>query len=168
MHPTVVSDGFARAAEVALEAVESLALPVALADKDELAKSASTSLQSKVVSQHAALLAPMAVDCVLKGKENFSYDFKVVLRDQERARKRKGNKEELALKLSFKKKQIKSTINQSSTPTAPRPSTSATSASSPSWGAPSTTPSSWTASSSTSALPAERGARRGSRTPRLP
>lgn len=67
MHPTVVSDGFARAAEVALEAVEALAIPVDLADRAELAKAASTSLQSKVVSQHAALLAPMAVDCVLKG-----------------------------------------------------------------------------------------------------
>ena len=66
MHPTVVSDGFARAAEVALEAVESLAIPVDLGDRGELTKAASTSLQSKVVSQHAALLAPMAVDCVLK------------------------------------------------------------------------------------------------------
>lgn len=71
MHPTVVSDGFARAAEVALEAVESLAIPVDLRDRDELAKAASTSLQSKVVSQHAALLAPMAVDCVLKGERRF-------------------------------------------------------------------------------------------------
>ena len=75
MHPTVVSDGFARAAEVALEAVEGLAIPVDLADREELAKAASTSLQSKVVSQHAALLAPMAVDCVLKGKERLCWFF---------------------------------------------------------------------------------------------
>ena len=92
MHPTVVSDGFARAAEVALEAVESLAIPVDLADREELAKAASTSLQSKVVSQHAALLAPMAVDCVLKGT---SWYFLLIVwrgRKREGERVRKGER----------------------------------------------------------------------------
>ena len=36
-----------------------------LSDRDQLIKNASTSLNSKVVAQNAALLAPLAVDAVL-------------------------------------------------------------------------------------------------------
>ena len=103
MHPTVVSDGFARAAEVALEAVESLAIPVDLGDRGELTKAASTSLQSKVVSQHAALLAPMAVDCVLKGEVFFLLTFeggeKESAREERRGGEEEGEKEKETEKL---------------------------------------------------------------------
>jgi len=43
-----------------------MATPVDLADRQSLLQSASTSLNSKVVSQHSSLLAPMAVDAVLE------------------------------------------------------------------------------------------------------
>lgn len=57
-----------------------MAQPVDLNDRDSLIKNAITSLSSKVISHHSDLLAPMAVDAVLKiiDKEN---DTNVDLRD---------------------------------------------------------------------------------------
>jgi len=54
--------------------------PVDLNNREQLIQNAITSLSSKVVSQHSDLLAPMAVDAVLKiiDKEN---DINVDLRD---------------------------------------------------------------------------------------
>lgn len=43
-----------------------MATPMKLEDRHSLLMSATTSLGSKVVSQHSALLAPLAVDAVLK------------------------------------------------------------------------------------------------------
>ncbi|KAM3246265.1 T-complex protein 1 subunit delta [Capsicum annuum] len=45
--------------------IAAMALPVELTDRDSLVKSASTALNSKVVSQYSTLLAPLAVDSVL-------------------------------------------------------------------------------------------------------
>ncbi|GMF08742.1 unnamed protein product [[Candida] boidinii] len=39
---------------------------ISLSDRDQLIRAASTSLSSKIVSQHSSLLAPIAVDSVLK------------------------------------------------------------------------------------------------------
>ena len=46
-----------------------MATPVDLTDRQSLLQSASTSLNSKVVSQHSSLLSPMAVDAVLEVNE---------------------------------------------------------------------------------------------------
>lgn len=43
-----------------------MAIPIVLSDRESLIKSAVTSLASKVVYQNAALLAPIAVDSVLR------------------------------------------------------------------------------------------------------
>merc|ERR1711953_360621 len=43
-----------------------MSLPVDLSNREQLLQSASTSLNSKVVSQNSELLAPIAVDAVLK------------------------------------------------------------------------------------------------------
>lgn len=66
VHPTVISDAFTRAASHACEVLESAAIPVDMTDREGLARAATTSLSSKVVSQHSSLLAPMAVDSVLR------------------------------------------------------------------------------------------------------
>mmetsp|Transcript_40861 Transcript_40861/g.73423 ORF Transcript_40861/g.73423 Transcript_40861/m.73423 type:complete len:530 (-) Transcript_40861:69-1658(-) len=66
VHPTVISDAFQKAAMKGVEILESLAVDVDLTDKEALIKAATTSLSSKVVSQHASLLSPMAVESVLK------------------------------------------------------------------------------------------------------
>ena len=80
IHPAAISDGFAVALDKALEIIEGMGQPVDLNDRDQLIQNAITSLSSKVVSHHSDLLAPMAVDAVLKiiDKEN---DTNVDLRD---------------------------------------------------------------------------------------
>jgi len=66
IHPTVIAEAFRKAANKANEILESsIAIPLDLNDKETLLKLASTSLNSKVVSQYSAVLAPIAVDAVL-------------------------------------------------------------------------------------------------------
>ncbi|KAJ6218368.1 hypothetical protein RDWZM_009525 [Blomia tropicalis] len=68
IHPTAISDSF----------------QLNLEDRETLIKAAATSLNSKVVSQHSSLLAPIAVDAVLKVHENNNVDLrdiKSILRD---------------------------------------------------------------------------------------
>lgn len=66
IHPTVISESFQRAANAAVEALHGISRPIQLTDRPTLLQAASTSLSSKVVSQHSGLLGPMAVDSVLK------------------------------------------------------------------------------------------------------
>merc|ERR1719375_2977492 len=54
------------AASMADEILTEASIPVDLSNRDQLLQSASTSLNSKVVSQNSDLLAPIAVDAVLK------------------------------------------------------------------------------------------------------
>lgn len=71
IHPTAISQGFQIALEKAMEVIEDMSIPISLEDKESLLQSATTSLASKVVSQHSDILAPIAVDAVLKiAKEN--------------------------------------------------------------------------------------------------
>ena len=80
IHPSAISDGFQVALTKALDIIDSMAQPVDLNNREQLIQNAITSLSSKVVSQHSDLLAPMAVDAVLRiiDKEN---DTNVDLRD---------------------------------------------------------------------------------------
>uniref|UniRef100_A0A915CT86 T-complex protein 1 subunit delta n=1 Tax=Ditylenchus dipsaci TaxID=166011 RepID=A0A915CT86_9BILA len=64
IHPTTISESFQRAATESEKILEGMATPLDLKNDDELIKLASTSLNSKVVSQHSWLLAPMAVKAV--------------------------------------------------------------------------------------------------------
>jgi len=66
IHPTGISDGFQKAAAKSIEIIKNMATPILLTDRESLVKSASTALNSKVVSQQSSLLAPLAVDAVLK------------------------------------------------------------------------------------------------------
>jgi T-complex protein 1 subunit delta len=54
-----------KAARKAEEILVSVATPVDLTDRESLIKSATTSLNSKVVSQYSSLLSPIAVDAIL-------------------------------------------------------------------------------------------------------
>jgi len=65
IHPTVISESFQRAANQAVETLQSISVPISLTDRQTLLKAASTSLSSKIVAQEPKL-APMAVDSVLK------------------------------------------------------------------------------------------------------
>ncbi|XP_068632486.1 T-complex protein 1 subunit delta [Battus philenor] len=64
IHPTVISDGFQKALQMSLQVVESMSTPVDLSNEDALLKAAATSLNSKVVSQHSSILAPIAVQAI--------------------------------------------------------------------------------------------------------
>ncbi|KNA14842.1 hypothetical protein SOVF_103640 [Spinacia oleracea] len=65
IHPTVISDALHKTSTHAVHVLTSMAVPLELSDRESLVKSASTSLNSKVVSQYSSLLAPLAVDAVL-------------------------------------------------------------------------------------------------------
>jgi T-complex protein 1 subunit delta len=80
IHPSAISDGFQVALTKALDIIDGMSQPVDLNNREQLIQNAITSLSSKVVSQHSDLLAPMAVDAVLRiiDKEN---DTNVDLRD---------------------------------------------------------------------------------------
>lgn len=65
IHPTIISESFLLAAKKSDEILQKMSIPVDLADRDQLIKAASTSLNSKVISNNAQLLAPLAVDALL-------------------------------------------------------------------------------------------------------
>ena len=60
IHPTVISDSFLMAARKSEEILQNMSMSVDLADREQLIKAASTSLNSKVISNNASLLAPLA------------------------------------------------------------------------------------------------------------
>merc|ERR1719424_920767 len=66
IHPTVISESFLLAARKSEEILKNMSMPVDLADRDELIKAATTSLNSKVISNNSDILAPLAVDAILK------------------------------------------------------------------------------------------------------
>lgn len=68
IHPSAISDSFQVALDKSLSIVKQIAVPVNLDDRQALVQAASTSLNSKVVSEYANLLAPIAVDAVLTVK----------------------------------------------------------------------------------------------------
>lgn len=69
LHPTAISDAFQRSSAKAVDILTRMSKPIDLTDRENLVKSASTALNSKVVSQQSSLLGPIAVDAVLKVTE---------------------------------------------------------------------------------------------------
>jgi len=66
IHPTKISEAFQKARDKADEVLVAMSTKINLSDRESLVNSAITSLASKVISQNSALLAPMAVDAVMK------------------------------------------------------------------------------------------------------
>lgn len=66
IHPTLISESFQRAATRSAEVLLEMSHKISLDDKEALIRAASTSLSSKIVSQHSSLLSPLAVNSVLK------------------------------------------------------------------------------------------------------
>lgn len=66
IHPTTISDSFQTAAAKSAEILESMSTPVELTDRESLLQSATTALNSKVVSQYSSILSPICVDAVLR------------------------------------------------------------------------------------------------------
>ena len=83
IHPTAISDAFQKCARKAVEILTEMSRPIELNDRESLVKSASTSLNSKVVSQQSSLLAPIAVDAVMKVAEELAEEVDFVARAEE-------------------------------------------------------------------------------------
>lgn len=66
IHPQTITEAFLEASDKAEEILNEISVPVDLTNRDQLLQSANTSLNSKVVSQNAESLAPIAVDAVLR------------------------------------------------------------------------------------------------------
>ena len=65
VHPTVIVEGYTKAATKALETLENIAIPVKPTGKEFLKKVAATSMASKLVSENKEQLAGIAVEAVL-------------------------------------------------------------------------------------------------------
>ena len=66
IHPTTVAESFTKAAQMSAKFLADISTPLDLSDRESLLRAASTSLNSKIVSQYSSLLSPIAVDAVLK------------------------------------------------------------------------------------------------------
>lgn len=81
IHPQTITEAFLQASDKAEEILKEMSVKVDLSDRDALIRNASTSLNSKVVQGSAEVLAPIAVDAVLKACDNIKTDKDVDLKD---------------------------------------------------------------------------------------
>ncbi len=81
IHPTIIIDGYKKALERALEALEKIAIPVDLNSTEYLKKAAMTSMASKLVAEHREYLAELAVKAILQVAEKEDNKYKVDVDD---------------------------------------------------------------------------------------
>ncbi|CAF4652503.1 unnamed protein product [Rotaria sp. Silwood1] len=96
IHPTTIAEAFEKAAEKSTEILKDISISIQLSDNKSLQQSASTALNSKVVSQHTHLLGPIAVEAVLR-VINPTVDTNVDLRDIRIVKKLGGTIEDTEL-----------------------------------------------------------------------
>jgi len=65
IHPTVIIDGYRKAADKALETLDKIAISIDLKSTDYLKKAAATSMGSKIVAEYKDYLADLAVKAML-------------------------------------------------------------------------------------------------------
>jgi thermosome len=81
VHPTVVIDGYRKAADKALETLEKIAITVSPTDKEPLKKVAMTSMASKLVAENRDQLADIAVDAILYVAQKVGEEYRADLDD---------------------------------------------------------------------------------------
>ncbi len=81
VHPTVIIDGYKKAAEKALEALEKIAIKVEPTEKKFLKKIGMTSMASKLVSENRDYLADISVEAILAVAEKTGTGYKIDLDD---------------------------------------------------------------------------------------
>jgi thermosome len=84
IHPTIIIDGYRKAAEKALEVLEKIAIPIDLKSKEYneyLKKAAMTSMASKLVAEYKDFLADLAVKAVMQVAEERDGKYKVDIDD---------------------------------------------------------------------------------------
>ena len=81
VHPTVIIDGYRKAADKALEVLEKMAISVKPKDKKSLKKVAMTAMASKLVAENREYLAEIAASAVLQVAEKAAEGYKVDIDD---------------------------------------------------------------------------------------
>jgi thermosome len=81
VHPTVIIDGYRKAAEKALETLEKIAISVRSTDKAWIKKVATTSMASKLVAEHKEMLADIAAEAILHVAEKGETEYKADIDD---------------------------------------------------------------------------------------
>jgi thermosome len=81
IHPTIIIDGYQKAAEKALETLEKIAIPVDLKKQDYLKKAAMTAMASKLVAEYKEHLADITVKAMLEVAEKEDGAYKVDVED---------------------------------------------------------------------------------------
>jgi thermosome len=81
VHPTVIIDGYRKAAEKALETLEKIAIKIDADSSDHLKKAAMTAMASKLVADHKEYLADIAVKAILAVAEKDGEKYKADLDD---------------------------------------------------------------------------------------
>jgi thermosome len=81
IHPTIIIDGYKKAAEKALETLEKIAIPVDLKTHEYLKKAAMTAMASKLVAEYKEYLADIAVKAMLEVAEKDGNMYKVDVDD---------------------------------------------------------------------------------------
>ncbi|KAF8343914.1 t-complex protein 1 [Cantharellus anzutake] len=66
IHPSIIAESFIKASLRGVQYLDEIATPVDLKDKGSLLRAATTSLNSKIVSQYSSILAPIAVSAVTR------------------------------------------------------------------------------------------------------
>ena len=91
VHPTIIVDGYRKAAKKAKEYLESIAETISSDDKDVLIKIAKTSMQTKLVRKDSAQLAGITVKSVLAVTEKDGEVFNVDIDDVKVEKKAGGS-----------------------------------------------------------------------------
>ncbi|MEM3630106.1 MAG: thermosome subunit beta, partial [Nitrososphaerota archaeon] len=81
VHPSLIIEGYRKAATKALEILDEISIPVKPTDRKILEKIAKTSLASKMVSEESEYLSKLAVDAVLRVAEKRDDKYYVDLDD---------------------------------------------------------------------------------------
>jgi len=81
VHPTVIIDGYRKAADKALETLEKIAIPVGSTEKAWMKKVATTSMASKLVAEYKEQLADIAAEAILHVAEKGEKEYKADIDD---------------------------------------------------------------------------------------
>jgi thermosome len=81
IHPTIIIEGYRKAAEIALETLEKIAIPVDLKSQEYLKKAATTAMGSKIVAEYKEYLADLAVKAMMAVAEKKDDVYKVDVDD---------------------------------------------------------------------------------------
>jgi thermosome len=81
IHPTVIVEGYRKAASKALETLEKIAIPVKPTDKESFKQVAMTSMASKLVAENRDQLAELSVEAIMHVTQKVGQEYRVDLDD---------------------------------------------------------------------------------------